>query len=462
MVNLKNSRINARDWVFLILGGFSIALLVMQVYFTRFLQDDYFLLGYISRSSWFEFMVSVWQGQGGNLWPYALQSFFLLSSITNINFTVIALWTFVTVTLVTSCNIIIFKSIMGDDYERLGKYKIVFIFALSYLGFEGLFSPGLIAAFSYHQASFSHLWPISLLIVALHGMAKQKKMLLAIPLGLLIGNANASESLFALIILSLTYVLKNKSTHLQQIFLESKNYFNFLFLSTVAGFIMIFSAPGFWNRATNSVGLPDTPSALGYRFVRSLGSFSADLLTHPMIWLSMLIGILLAVPRRTEIEVGNTILRVKILFVIGFVLFSCLTIGSTFAYVSWHQSSGLYQLFIPLSFLIGFYSNNLYQSIIFKNSRSVIYILVIISSLLLSSRAGILFVNRASNWDTAYKINYCLLQKDDKTELIGAEMLYPGFNLGIEDIASWEWMANGYSNWLSNPKFRSEIQCSAE
>ena len=48
---------------------------------------------------------------------------------------------------------------------------------------------------------------------------------------------------------------------------------------------------------------------------------------------------------------------------------------------------------------------------------------------------------------------------DPKSKLIGAEMLYPGFNLGIEDVSSWEWMRSGYSQWVSGPKFESKIDC---
>jgi hypothetical protein len=84
---------------------------------------------------------------------------------------------------------------------------------------------------------------------------------------------------------------------------------------------------------------------------------------------------------------------------------------------------------------------------------------VILSIVAISLRTAIAFNDRANDWDIAYKINYCLIKKDPQAKLMGAEMLYPGFNLGIEDVASWDWMANGYSNWLSNPKFKSEIQC---
>jgi hypothetical protein len=79
--------------------------------------------------------------------------------------------------------------------------------------------------------------------------------------------------------------------------------------------------------------------------------------------------------------------------------------------------------------------------------------------ILISARAGISFKERAVNWDDAFRINYCLIKENPNSKLVGAEMLYPGFNLGIEDVSSWEWMRNGYSNWVLNVKFKSDIKC---
>jgi hypothetical protein len=59
-------------------------------------------------------------------------------------------------------------------------------------------------------------------------------------------------------------------------------------------------------------------------------------------------------------------------------------------------------------------------------------------------------------------VNVCLVKNDPNSKLIGAEMLYPGFNLGIEDVSSWEWMRDGYAKWISNPKFISEFKVNQE
>ena len=85
--------------------------------------------------------------------------------------------------------------------------------------------------------------------------------------------------------------------------------------------------------------------------------------------------------------------------------------------------------------------------------------IVVTSLLLLSLRANLAFEKRETDWDNAFKTNVCLIKNDPKSNLIGAEMLYPGFNLGIEDVSSWEWMRAGYVKWVSKPKFNSKIKC---
>jgi hypothetical protein len=151
--------------------------------------------------------------------------------------------------------------------------------------------------------------------------------------------------------------------------------------------------------------------------------------------------------------------KIKLLVWLGFALFASLTFGSTFAYVSWHQSTGLYQIFIPITFLLGVYSKSVIKLELKRSQEFLLVFVIVVSLILMSARAGISFKARAADWDSAFKINYCLIRENPNSKLVGAEMLYPGFNLGIEDVSSWEWMRNGYSNWVSNPKFKSEFKC---
>jgi hypothetical protein len=439
----------------------AIPLLASQILYTRFLQDDYFLLGFISNNSLSDFIKSVWQAQGGNLWPYAFQGFLLTKSLNSVDTASIAAWTLVTVSAVSLANNLVLKWFMDKDVRLFGRFRWLSIFSLSYLGYEGLFTPGLIAAFSYHQAAFSHLWPITLLIIALSlFINKSKNILIAFILGIFIGNSNISESFSAIIFLLLIFLLKKRNLLIQNIFtISGYKFYCGLLCGTFSGFSIILFAPGFWNRAQNSVGFPNSAQDFLYRFLKSFGSFSADLATHPMIWLAFLIGLLVSMPEKIGQDKIILVSKIKLFFCLGFVLFASLTFGSTFAYVSWHQSTGLYQIFIPLTFVSGVYSKSIIKSELGGRQKSLLAFIVVVSLILMSARAGMSFKARAADWDDAYKVNYCLIKENPNSKLVGAEMLYPGFNLGIEDVSSWEWMRNGYSNWVSNPKFKSEFKC---
>jgi hypothetical protein len=458
---IQHSSMNKKLFFQIMIWVLAFTLLATQILYTRFLQDHYFLLGAISNSSLFEFLNSVWQGQGGNLWIYGFQGLLLATSLNSVDTSIIAAWTFVTVSVVALTNYLILKWLMGKDLRLLGKYRWLSIFSISYLGYEGLFTPGLIAAFSYHQAAFSHLWPIMLLVIALSlFINKNTNILLAFILGIFIGNSNISESFSAIIFLLVILLFKKKNLLIKNAFsVSGYKFFCSLLCGNFTGFFIILVAPGFWNRAHNSVGFPTGAQDLLYRFFRSLGSFSADLATHPMVWLAFLIGLIIAIPEKFGQDKIVLVSKIKLLTWLGLILFASLTFGSTFAYVSWHQSTGLYQIFIPLTFLLGFYSKSIIKFELRRSQESLIVFVIVVSLILMSARAGISFKARAADWDSAFKINYCLIRENPNSKLVGAEMLYPGFNLGIEDVSSWEWMRNGYAKWVSNPKFKSDIKC---
>ena len=441
----------------------ALPLLASQILYTRFLQDDYFLLGFISNHSLTDFIKSVWQVQGGNLWPYAFQGLLLTKSLNSVDTVSIAAWTLVTVSAVSLANNLVLKWFMDKDVRIFGRFRWLSILSLSYLGYEGLFTPGLIAAFSYHQAAFSHLWPITLLIIALGlFINNSRNILIAFILGIFIGNSNISESFSAIIFLLLIFLLKKRNSLIQNIFtISGYKFYSGLLCGTFAGFSTILVAPGFWNRAQISVGFPDSAQDFLYRFLKSFGSFTADLATHPMVWLAFLIGLLVSMPEKIGQDKITLVSKIKLFLYLGFVLFASLTFGSTFAYVSWHQSTGLYQVFIPLTFVLGVYSKSIIKSELGGRQKSLLAFIVLFSLILMSARAGMAFKARAADWDHAYKVNYCLIKENPNSKLVGAEMLYPGFNLGIEDVSSWEWMRNGYVTWVSNPKFKTNTKCSS-
>jgi hypothetical protein len=444
---------------FLIAVTFS--LVSIQLISTRPMQDDYFLLGALADSSWLDFMKNIWEWQGGNLWPYGANAMLVQNSIYSNNFTVIALWTLITLSITTCANYVILKWALGENFISLGRFKILTIASLSYLAFEGLFSPGLIAAYSFHQTSFSHLYPISLLFISLYLIEKEfNKLSVGILLGILIGNSNASESLAAISILLLLYLLSG--TELLRsiyVFPKKNRFFYGLIFGGITGILLIFLAPGFWNRAHNSVGLPSSPFELFNRFFRAISSFGADVLTHPMIWLSLLIGIVFSSLIKDKVEDKFLIAKIKGLSLIAMVIFLANTFGSTFGYVAWWQSVGFYQILIPISFLMGMNHKSIVKINFSQKFHSFVLIIIITSITMLSIRFGMAISTRSSEWDMAFSKNYCVIKNDTNTELIGADMLYTGFDLGIEDIAKWQWMRESYINWVSNSKFKVDINC---
>lgn len=257
----------------------ALVLLYLQISSTRFLQDDYIVLGYLSNHSWISWVSEVWQSQGGNLWPYAIHAFLLTSSADAINTTVIASWTLFVIAAVTLSNYCILKWVLGVDLNLIGKFKVLTIFSISYLGFEGLFTPGLIAAYSYHLASFSHLWPIVISIIALYLIGKgSKNVLLAAILGLFIGNSNIAESFAALVCLISIFILRNKNVSVVTEFFKNGTRFYYSLLSgVIIGFTVILLSPGFWNRAENSVGLPSSVDEFVRRFIKSFSKLSRRL-----------------------------------------------------------------------------------------------------------------------------------------------------------------------------------------
>jgi hypothetical protein len=216
----------------------------------------------------------------------------------------------------------------------------------------------------------------------------------------------------------------------------------------------IVAAPGFWNRASDQVGLPTSLGEFLTRFAKSFASFTADGLTHPMVWVLFLLGVLLGMSRsQSKLEVIEV--RLKMLFVGTATIWAALIVGSTFAYPAWHQSMGMYVLLLPLSFALGFRLN-------IRTSQKVIGFLLVASSLVMLFtfvRIGVLGVERSLQWDRNLTINSCRIAENPSSALLGAEIQYPPFGLGVDDVNTWEWMRYKYVGWVENI---SEKKCLAD
>lgn len=374
--------------------------------------------------------------------PYAVNGMLLESSKTSVDFLASRLFIFVTAALVLFVSYVFMKW-FGIRNQFVG----IAYLSISLLAFEGIFTPLQIAAYSWHQTSVTHLWPIALTVLSWEFAGSRRFSRVGLIIcGLAVGNTNSAEALWA-IIATILYVktFLQGSDLLARVRRIELRYFLF---PCMIGFILIFSAPGFWNRANNSVGMPNSLADFGFRFGKSASAFGFDLLTHPYLWLAFLAGVLC----KSEFEVISlSRLRQKKTFLIrvSFLLYILLVLGTTFGYPAWHQSLGLYVIMLPAMFILGVTGEIQFLKHIFRFRRKLFYVSFVFC-LSLSAGSSWLVANRAYRWDSAFEKNVCSIYQGDTKFLKGAEIVYPIFGKGIEDIESWEWMKQSYVLWIKS------------
>jgi hypothetical protein len=270
--------------------------------------------------------------------------------------------------------------------------------------------------------------------------------LIALILGLVAGNSNLGESAFALgaIFLLLISFSKVKDFELKSGIRRDANFYA-LSIGVFIGTIGIAAAPGFWNRASDQVGLPESVTDFLFRFAKSFASFSADALTHPMVWVIFLLGATFSKSIASDFN-AFSLFRSNLIFIGSALIWLALIMGSTFAYPSWHQSMGMYILLFPSGFMLGALSRNRLLS------RHAKGLLIFMSFVMLFTflRIGTLGVKRAETWDRNLPLNICSLKSNPEAVLYGAEIRYPPFDLGVEDINTWKWMRDKYAGWVGN------------
>ena len=425
----------------------------MLAYFMRPVQDDYFNLQSVRQLGLFGNLADVWNHHGGNMVQFFIHCIVILPTTEYFVFWNLGLFFLLTEVLVFFSVRSIVLWLLAYQSSRLGFWVPL----LSVAGFEGLFVPGFLGAYGFSLATLAHLWPVMAFVFGLIALKNfSGSWVVALLLGLIAGNSNLGESAFAcgawLLILALGRFFPSK---LLELHLTSGKNFYTLGLGTFIGTLGIAAAPGFWNRASDQVGLPSSPVDFFWRFGKSLISFTADGLSHPMVWVLFLLGALLVQTGRFS---RNKIFDQKLiaLFVGTFLIWFALVLGSTFAYPAWHQSMGLYVLLLPASFGAGLYFG-------LKLDTKIVKILLVISTLIMTlvfARIGILGVNRSLTWDKNLKSNICLLQNDSQAKLLGAEIQYPPFYLGVDDVNTWEWMRNKYAGWVSHVP--NQVSCKSD
>ena len=98
----------------------------------------------------------------------------------------------------------------------------------------------------------------------------------------------------------------------------------------------------------------------------------------------------------------------------------------------------------PTSFAAGLSVKN--QSL--KKAAAGLLALSSLVMLLTFLRIGVLGVVRSQTWDQNLTQNICALKVNPAAELRGAEIRFPPFELGVEDVNTWKWMRDKYVGWV--------------
>ena len=433
-----------------LIAGVILTQSLVLAFFMRPIQDDYFNLQSVQQWGVFGYLNEVWFNHGGNMVQFLIHCIVLLPTTQSFTYWNLALF-FILTQLLCFCTIrMIMVWLLQNKIEKFHFW----IPLLSLAGFEGLFVPGFLGTFGFSLATLAHLWPVMAFIVGLLGLKKfNGSWLIALLLGLVAGNSNLGESAFALgaVFLLLISFTKIKDFELKSGIRRDAN-FCALAIGVFVGTIAIAAAPGFWNRASDQVGLPESAADFLLRFAKSFASFSADALTHPMVWVVFLLGATLSKSIALEFN-GFSIFRINILGIGSALIWFALIMGSTFAYPSWHQSMGMYILLFPTAFMIGALTRN---KLLSRHAKSF---LIFMSILMMFTflRIGALGVIRAETWDRNLPLNICSLKSNPDAVLYGAEIRYPPFDLGVEDVNTWEWMRDQYAGWVGN--IPNQIKC---
>ena len=439
-----------------LLLGLATVSLVTQIISIRPIQDDYFILGAVSTGSMNDLLLSTWNLQGGNLVPYAFSALAAKYTAVSLSYWLQTCFLIATVILITILSLQ-FLNWVGVT-ERKSKILLPLLLILS---FEGIFTPLQIAAYSWAQTSIAHLWPVLLTFIVIFSIENPRnKTFFCFLAGLAVGNSNSAEALWSIFSVFLFIVIFFRGfvpLSKRSIFIRL---FNFL-LGTFSGLIIMFVAPGFWNRANNSVGFPSSFNELNTRFFKSLSAFGFDLLTHPFLYLAFFVSICcFGASSKQFIQFEE---KVKFLLFSSAALFGLLVLGTTAGYPAWHQSLGLFPVFSLSAFLLGIKYGPAFSRLKPRFLAIVLTMIIILSSAI-SLRTSLAVAQRATSWDIDFQRNYCLVITSkgvnvDQLLLSGPEIVYPLFNKGIEDIQTWEWMKVGYIKWIKSGKIQNPPDC---
>ncbi len=418
----------------------------------RPVQDDYSLLADVSEIGLTSYLELVWNSHGGNLTPMLLNFLAASTAISSFNFISFSLFSFFTMAFVSIISLFYVKNLSVGETSISFNLKF-FLIVGTILGFEGLFSPGLIGAYHFTSASAVHLWPILLTFTGYFlARSNSAHFLTLFLVGFFAGNSNIAESTAILLVLLILYCFPRKfDASISRYKIGS--FFSGVFFGTLA----IVISPGFWLRATEKTdqGIPSSLTEITSRFMESIFVFGADVCTHPTFYIFFASGVLFA---KSTLSFTAKNFKWNFIEVFFWCLFGSLVIGATIAYPAWHQSLGLLFLLPAFSFFSGVRLARFIPGKRFKwlHLFQVFMILVLTITVM---RANFLVYDSNREWHRSNSENICALRIDDSAIAFNPEIKYPPLGLGIEGSQSWPWIRTAYVRWLSNLPSANEVIC---
>jgi len=444
-----------RKWLAFFSSIFSIFVFTILIISVKPVQDDYATLSLVSENGFIDYLRSNWQSHGGNIWPMVLHAIVIVSALESFNFISISIFVLLTILLIIGSIIYLYSKFLSES--TINKRWTLYILLIgTLLGFEGIFTPGLIGSYLFSLASLVHLWPVCFFVLGISMAISDKKYILGLfLLGIVTGNANISESVA--FIFTILLIQKNKKIRKIYSFkTATASNIKIFFSGILLGTLLIVLAPGFWIRANSIPGASDESlNTYFLQFVKSFLIFTVDIVSHPILYIFLIFGLIYGKKFFDSMNPDYYFPVLEILFVS---LFSCLVVGSVFAYPAWHQNLGLLFLLPICAFSLG--AKFAKQVSKMLNTSLAVLLLLLIGMLSFSTiRASLLILDRSSDWKISNDLNICKIRLNDEIDIQNPELLYPPFSLGIEDIQSWPWIKDAYIVWIKNNNTAGNKQC---
>ncbi len=444
-----------RKWLAFFSLIFSIFVFAILIVSVKPVQDDYATLSLVSKNGFIDYLRSNWQSHGGNIWPMLLHAVVMVSALESFNFISISI--FVTLTMLLIIGSIIYlhsKFLIESTINK--KWSLYILLIGTLLGFEGIFTPGLIGSYHFSLASLVHLWPVCFFVLGISMAISDKKYTFVfLLLGIVTGNANISESVA--FIFTILLIQKSKKFEIINSFKTATvSNIKIFFFGILLGTLLIVFAPGFWIRANSIPGaLDESLDTYFLQFVKSFMIFTVDVVSHPILYVFLILGAMHGKKFYKAMYANYYFPVLEILFVS---LFSCLVVGSVFAYPAWHQTLGLLFLLPIYAFSLGAKFSNQVSKI--RNTSAAFLLLLFVGMLGFSTiRASLLILDRSSDWKISNDSNICKIRLNNKFDIQNPELVYPPFSLGIEDIQSWPWIKDAYIVWIKNNTTANNKKC---